>query len=56
MKSQLRNSRVVRTWSKINPIKKAIMVGIITIIVYLTVVVFTTPPLEPKAAVNAALH
>ncbi len=56
MKSQLKNSRVVRTWSKINPIKKAIMVGIMTIIVYLTVVVLTTPALEPLAAVNAALQ
>jgi len=32
------------------------MVGILTIIVYLTVVVFTTPALEPLAAVNAALQ
>ena len=56
MKSQLINSRVVTTWSKINPIKKAIMVGIMTIIVYLTVVVLTTPALEPLAAVNAALQ
>ncbi len=56
MKSQLKNSRVVRTWSKINPIKKAIMVGIMTIIVYLTVVVVTTPALEPLAAVIAALQ
>ena len=56
MKSQLTNSQVVRTWSKINPIKKAIMVGIMTIIVYLTVVVLTTPALEPLAAVNAALQ
>jgi len=56
MKSQLTNSRVVTTWSKINPIKKAIMVGIMTIIVYLTVVVVTTPALEPLAAVNAALQ
>ncbi len=56
MKSQLKNSRVVRTWSKINPIKKAIMVGIMTIIVYLTVVVVTTPALEPLAAVNAAFQ
>ena len=56
MKSQLKNSRVVTTWSKINPIKKAIMVGILTIFVYLTVVVFTTPALEPLAAVNAALQ
>ncbi len=32
------------------------MVGIMTIIVYLTVVVVTTPALEPLAAVNAALQ
>ncbi len=56
MKSQLINSRVVTTWSKINPIKKAIMVGIMTIIVYLTVVVLTTPALEPLAAINAAFQ
>ncbi len=56
MKSQLINSRVVTTWSKINPIKKAIMVGIMTIVVYLTVVVLTTPALEPLAAVNAAIQ
>ena len=32
------------------------MVGILTIFVYLTVVVFTTPALEPLAAVNAAFQ
>jgi len=56
MKSQLTNSRVVRKWSSMNSIKKAILVGIITIVVYLTVVVFTTPALEPLAAIDAAFQ
>ena len=56
MKSQLTNSRVVRKWSNMNPIKKAILAGIMTIVVYLTVVVFTTPALEPIAAINAAFQ
>ncbi len=56
MKSQLINSRVVRKWSSMNPIKKAIPVGIMTVVVYLTVVVLTTPALEPIAAINAAFQ
>ncbi len=56
MKFQLSNSRVARKWSDLNPIKKAIMVGIMTVVVYLTVVVFTTPALEPLAAINAAFQ
>ena len=56
MKSQLTNSLVVREWSNLNPIKKAILVGIMTVVVYLTVVVFTTPALEPIAAINAAFQ
>lgn len=39
-----------------NPIKKGIIVGAITIAVYLTVVVLTTPALPPDAAINAALQ
>ncbi|MCH7967222.1 MAG: hypothetical protein IIB02_07405 [Thaumarchaeota archaeon] len=39
-----------------NPTKKAILVGIMTVVVYLTVVVLTTPALEPLAAVNAAFQ
>jgi len=31
-----------------NPIKKAILVGIMTVVVYLTVVVLTTPALERR--------
>ena len=38
------------------PIQKAIIVGIITIIVYLLVVVITTPALEPLAAISAAFQ
>ena len=56
MKSQLTNSWVVREWSNLNPIKKAILVGIMTVVVYLTVVVLTTPALEPIAAINAAFQ
>jgi len=56
LKSQLSNSRVVRKWSSINPIKKAILAGIMTVVVYLSVVVFTTPALEPSAAISAAFQ
>ena len=38
------------------PIPKAILVGVITIVVYLTVVVITTPALEPYDAINAAFQ
>jgi len=38
------------------PIQKATLVGIITIVVYLSVVVLTTPALEPLAAISAALQ
>ena len=38
------------------PISKAILVGVITIVLYLTVVVITTPALEPYDAVNAAFQ
>jgi len=38
------------------PIRKAILVGIITVIVYLTVVVITTPALEPLDAISAAFQ
>ena len=38
------------------PIPKAILVGVITIALYLTVVVITTPALEPYDAVNAAFQ
>jgi len=37
-------------------IQKAILVGIITIVVYLSVVVITTPALEPLAAISAAFQ
>ena len=38
------------------PITKAILVGIITVIIYLSVVVITTPALEPFAAISAAFQ
>ena len=38
------------------PIQKAISVGVITIVIYLSVVVLTTPALEPLAAINAAFQ
>ena len=38
------------------PIQKATLVGIITIVVYLLVVVITTPALEPQAAISAAFQ
>ena len=38
------------------PIQKAILVGIATVIIYLSVVVVTTPALEPLAAINAAFQ
>ena len=38
------------------PIQKAILVGILTIVLYLSIVVLTTPALEPFAAINAAFQ
>lgn len=38
------------------PIQKAILVGIITIVIYLSVVVITTPALEPFDAISAAFQ
>jgi hypothetical protein len=39
-----------------NPISKAILVGILTIFVYLSVVILTTPALEPLDAISAAFQ
>ncbi len=39
-----------------NPIRKGIIVGVITIVVYLTVVVVTTPALPADAAISAAFQ
>lgn len=39
-----------------NPISKAILVGILTIVIYLSVVVLTTPALEPPDAISAAFQ
>jgi len=39
-----------------SPLKKAIPVGFLTIVVYLTVVVLTTPALEPYDAISAAFQ
>ena len=38
------------------PIQKATIVGIITVVLYLSVVVATTPALEPYAAISAAFQ
>ncbi len=38
------------------PISKAILAGIVSIVVYLSVVVITTPALEPLAAIDAAFQ
>ncbi|WP_428327154.1 hypothetical protein [Nitrosopumilus sp.] len=38
------------------PIQKATIVGIITVVIYLAVVVATTPALEPYAAISAAFQ
>ena len=40
----------------INPIQKSTIVGVLTVIVYLFVVVITTPALEPMAAISAAFQ
>jgi len=56
MKSRIENSKVMKTWSSVSPIKKAIIVGILTIVIYLTVVVVTTPALGPLDAISAAFQ
>ena len=38
------------------PVEKAIVVGIVTIVVYLSIVVITTPALDPIPAINAAFQ
>jgi len=38
------------------PLRKASLVGIITVAIYLTVVVITTPALEPLSAISAAFR
>ena len=38
------------------PVQKATIVGIITVVIYLSVVVATTPALEPYAAISAAFQ
>ncbi|MFZ8922171.1 MAG: hypothetical protein ACO2Y5_02910 [Nitrosopumilaceae archaeon] len=39
-----------------NPIQKSILVGLLTIVIYLSVVVVTTPALGPLDAINAAFQ
>ncbi len=56
IKSRLENSKTLKTWSLISPIKKAIFVGILTMVIYLTVVVVTTPALGPLDAISAAFQ
>ena len=38
------------------PISKSILVGLLTVVIYLSVVVLTTPALEPLAAISAAFQ
>ena len=38
------------------PVQKATIVGILTVVIYLSVVVATTPALEPYAAISAAFQ
>ena len=38
------------------PIQKAILIGVLTIVIYLSVVVATTPALAPLDAINAAFQ
>ena len=38
------------------PLQKAVLIGIVTIIVYLVVVVITTPALDPLDAISAAFQ
>lgn len=38
------------------PLTKAALVGILTVVVYLSVVVITTPALEPAASISAAFQ
>jgi hypothetical protein len=56
MKPKIENSKAVKTWSSFSPIKKSILLGIFTIVIYLTVVVVTTPALGPLDAINAAFQ
>lgn len=56
IKSKLENSKAMKTWSSIHPIKKAIIVGVLTIVIYLSVVVITTPALGPLDAISAAFQ
>ena len=56
LKSRIENSKALKTWSLISPIKKAIFVGILTMVIYLTVVVVTTPALGPLDAISAAFQ
>lgn len=39
-----------------NPIQKSILVGLLTIVIYLSVVIITTPALGPLDAINAAFQ
>ena len=56
IKSRLENSKAMKTWSLVPPVKKAVFVGILTIVIYLTVVVITTPALGPLDAISAAFQ
>ena len=54
--SKFSNSKAGMMWAKITPIKKAFIIGIFTIVLYLLVVVVTTPALPPLDAIRAAFQ
>ena len=56
MKSKISNSNAMKKWSSLRPIKKAVLVGILTIVIYLTVVIVTTPALGALDAISAAFQ
>ena len=56
IKSRFENSKAMKTWSSIVSNQKSNFVGILTIVVYLTVVVITTPALGPLDAISAAFQ
>ena len=45
-----------KIWSNFSPLKKSILVGFLTMGVYLLVVVLTTPALNPQDAISAAFQ
>ena len=54
--SRFSNSKAGILWSKISPIKKAFIVGSFTVLLYLVVVIVTTPALPPLDAISAVFQ